>query len=107
MPLIVALTSTVARSLPAGGVALHAVLLTQLYVTFVIAPNRIFEPVVPTMKPSPLMTTSGDPPASGPWFGLTLRIVGMTRYWSALTAAVVPPGVVTFTSTVSTACAGE
>ena len=63
--------------------------------------------MAPATKLVPVIVT-GVPPAVGPEEGLTLLTVGVgvNVYWSAAVLALVPPGVVTVTSTVPAVPAG-
>src|SRR5450830_673706 len=95
-PGVVILTSTV--PVPAGAVAVICVALTTVKPVAAVAPK--VTAVAPT-RFAPLMVTL-MPPAAGPDVGEILLTVGAATYvnWSAALVALVPPPVVTLTSTV-------
>src|SRR5437763_8858999 len=62
--------------------------------------------VAPGRKPVPL-TVTAVPPSAGPEFGLTPETVGRYLNWSATTVGLVPPRVVTCTSTIPTGSGGD
>jgi hypothetical protein len=103
-PGVVAATSTVPAS-PAGEVAVTLVSLTTVTPVATALPKLT---VTGAMNPVPVMVTD-VPPASGPALGRTAVTVGTAAYvkWSAELVAEVPPGVVTVTSTMLAAPAGE
>ena len=73
-----------------------------------LAPVRPKSTVAPVTNPVPV-TVTVVPPANGPAAGATLVIVGTGSYVnsSAGEVALVPPGVVTVTSTVPAVPAGK
>ena len=104
-PAVVTVTFTVAAAC-AGEVAVIWVSETTAKVVAAVKPKST---AVAAVKPVPVMVT-GVPPAAGPALGATELTVGTgAKYlkWSDGEVAEVPPGVMTVTSTVPGACAGE
>ncbi len=103
-PGVVTVTSTVPAE-PAGDVMVREVGEATSRPVPAVDPN--FTTVAP-VNPVPV-TVTVVPPANGPAAGATLVIVGTGSYvnWSAGEVALVPPGVVTVTSTVPAVPAGE
>ena len=102
-PGVVTVTSTVPAD-PTEEIAVIDVALFTVTPAAAVTPNFT---VAPETNPVPEIVTL-VPPASGPAEGLTAVTVGTASYvnWSALLVALVPPGVVTVTSTVPAASAG-
>jgi hypothetical protein len=102
--LTVAFTSTLPAAC-AGDTTVHSVLVAQLTEVPAVVPNFKTVPVLPGPKPAPITVTLA-PPAVDPLDGLTLETIARKLKRSLVTSALVPPGVVTVTSTVPTASAG-
>jgi hypothetical protein len=102
---VVTVTSTIPATW-AGEVAMQVVIDEQLTAVPVLPPNATV--VEPTSKSVPVMLTVVPPP-SGPAVGEIAVTVGGTPKVnrSAAEMAEAPTGVVTLTSTVPAACAGE
>jgi hypothetical protein len=102
-PGVVTVTSTAPE--PAGDVAVIDVALLTVTPVADVVPNLT---VAPETNPDPVIVTL-VPPASGPADGLTDVTVGITSYvnWSEMLVALVPPGVVTVTSTVPAVPVGD
>jgi hypothetical protein len=104
-PIVVTAMSRVSAVSPARMYTLSDVLLSTLKLV-------VFSPIdtlLVVLRSVPLTVTQ-LPPASGPLFGLTPVMVGgaMKVNWSVLLLALVPPALVTVTSTVASAgTAGE
>ena len=105
VPPAVVTVISVAPTEPAGEVAVICVSELTVKLVATVEPNfRVVAPV----KSVPVITTE-VPPAARPLIGDIAVIVGTATYvnWSALLVALVPPAVVTVTSTVPTLPAGE
>jgi hypothetical protein len=85
---------------------MHSVLELQSTDAAFRDPKSNFVAVVPTANPVPVIATI-MPPAVGPLFGLTPVTVGRNLKRSADEIALVPPGVVTVTSTAPAGSVGE
>src|SRR5215472_4471958 len=103
-PGVVTVTSTT-PAVPAGEFAVTVVALTTVRPVAAVVPNLT---AVAPGKFVPVIVTS-VPPANGPDVGLRPVTVGLAAYvnWSAAEVALVPPGVVTVTSTTPAVPAGE
>src|SRR5208283_1539080 len=103
-PGVVTVTSTV-PAVPAGETAV--ILVAETTVTL-LAPVKPKSTVAPVTNPVPV-TVTVVPPATGPAAGEILVTAGTGSYvnWSDAEVALVPPGVVTVTSTVPAEPAGE
>jgi hypothetical protein len=100
----VTVTSTVPAECAGDVAVIDESLLT---VTPVAAVPPKFTAVAP-VKPVPVIVTD-VPPAAGPLLGVTLVTVGAPTNvnWSFALVALVPPTVVTLTSTIPATCAGD
>src|SRR4029077_9509168 len=107
MPLFtVALMFTVPVAVLGGDVTVHSVVEAQLTLRPLSEPNLNLVADSPRTKPLPVTVTL-VPPTLKPVLGATEVIVGVYLNLSAVTAALVPPAVVTVRSTVPTASAGD
>ena len=102
--LTVAFTSTVPTAC-AGETTVHVVLEVQLTDVAFVVPNLKTVAVLPRAKPVPVMVTL-VPPALEPLLGLTPATVGRNLKLSLVDVALMPPGVVTVTSTLPGDSAG-
>ncbi len=103
-PAVVTVMSTVPAP-SAGEAAVMEVALFTVKLVAAVAPN---DTAVAAVKPVPVMATL-VPPAVGPLVGVMLVTVGAPTNvnWSDGEVALVPPAVVTVTSTVAAPSAGE
>src|SRR5581483_11872069 len=101
-PVVVVTLTLTTAALCAGATAVSLVAVTNVTDVAATVPNLT---EAPDKKLVPLIVTVLLP-AVDPAFGLRLATVGggLNEYWSAVTIGVVPPGVVTVTLTVPTAC---
>lgn len=97
-PAVVTVTSTAVLTVPAGLVAVHVVVLAHETPVAAVEPKAIVVAPGAVRKPAPV-TVTVVPPAGGPPVGESALTVGTYANLSAGPVALVPPGVVTVTST--------